>query len=537
MEGRVKAIDDGAPERVTTGESETYDRLIGQTISGNFRLIKRLGSGAMGRVFKAEQLSLGKMVAVKVMRRELMTDPKLIMRFELEARAASALDHPNVIQIIDCGRDRDFLYIAMELLSGIDLGQLLKRECPIVLPRAARIIHQVLSALEDAHGRGIVHRDLKPGNIMLVERRGDPDFVKVCDFGIAKASSGERPDVTMAGLVFGTPEYMSPEQARGGAVDGRSDLYAVATMLYQLVAGEIPFLSPSAADIMARQLCELPTPPSGRAGAHIPPALDDLIMRGLAKNPAGRPQTATEFQDQLRQALAGIVDQWPGDGRSSPRAPIVQLQLEVPPRAATPAVASASSLASIVALSSAPALPPAVLPAAAARRSKRSLIAIFAGALVVAGVTYVLGGRGAAGDPAQRPAPSSATARRAVRAAAIGRAAPYDNVPGDDETTEDDEEAAAATAGRLPGVGSAEASGPRSTRSIGGLAKRPGARSHPSDKSARRPVADEPARRAAIETDNQAAAPEENAPSRLATSPEPRGDSPLQASTGAAGSK
>ena len=248
-------------------DSSAYDSLIGRTIANNFRLVKRIGAGAMGRVYQAEQLSLGKMVAIKILRHELMADEKLVRRFELEARTASAVSHPNLIETFDCGRDLklDLAYIAMELLPGPDLAQVIAREAPLALQRSARIMDQVLAALEEAHGAGIVHRDLKPGNIMLVPRRDDPEFVKVCDFGIAKVKSVRaRPNLTMAGLVFGTPEYMSPEQACGGDVDARTDLYAVAAILYQLVSGQLPFPAPSPTEVLARILRDDPEPPSRR---------------------------------------------------------------------------------------------------------------------------------------------------------------------------------------------------------------------------------------------------------------------------------
>src|SRR5262245_60188684 len=168
--------------------SESFDPLLGQVVAGNFRIQKLLGSGAMGNVYRAEQLSLGKAVAVKVLHQHLMSDEKLVWRFQREAKAASRLNHPNSIQIIDSGEDaQGTLFIAMELLAGRDLAQVLRDEFPLPLPRVVRIMTQVLSALDEAHAHGVIHRDLKPGNIMLVEHRGEPDFVKVCDFGIAKA--------------------------------------------------------------------------------------------------------------------------------------------------------------------------------------------------------------------------------------------------------------------------------------------------------------------------------------------------------------
>ena len=167
----------------------SLDPMPGRVIGGNFRIEKLIGAGAMGNVYQAEQLSLGKPVAVKVLHHHLHGDERLVARFKREAKSASLLNHPNSIQIIDSGEDADgTLYIAMELLAGRDLAQVIRDDFPLPLPRVGRIMSQVLSALDEAHAQGVIHRDLKPSNIMLIERRGEHDFVKVCDFGIAKAT-------------------------------------------------------------------------------------------------------------------------------------------------------------------------------------------------------------------------------------------------------------------------------------------------------------------------------------------------------------
>src|SRR5262245_14556052 len=171
------------------------DPLPGRVVAGNFRIDKLIGAGAMGNVYKAEQLSLGKAVALKVLHAHLTSDEKLVMRFKREAKSASLLNHPHSIQIIDSGQDAGgTFYIAMELLTGRDLAQVIRDDFPLPLGRVVRIMQQVLAALDEAHAHGIVHRDLKPSNIMLIERRGEKDFVKVCDFGIAKAMSPEGKD-------------------------------------------------------------------------------------------------------------------------------------------------------------------------------------------------------------------------------------------------------------------------------------------------------------------------------------------------------
>jgi serine/threonine protein kinase len=295
------------------------DPLLDRVIAGNFRIQKLLGSGAMGNVYRAEQLSLNKAVAVKVLHPHLLGDDKLVLRFKREAKNASLLNHPNSIQIIDSGQDRDgTLYIAMELLSGRDLAHVIRDDFPLSVPRIVRVMSQVLSALDEAHTQGVIHRDLKPSNIMLIERRGEADFVKVCDFGIAKAAASEKEDrenmLTVQGLVCGTPEYMAPEQARGEPLDGRADLYAAAVILFQMVTGDIPFKGDTPMAIVSRHLVEQPVLPSRRrTDVPIPPALDALILKGMEKSRELRFPTAVAF----REALESIDPSAPGLGRSS----------------------------------------------------------------------------------------------------------------------------------------------------------------------------------------------------------------------------
>jgi eukaryotic-like serine/threonine-protein kinase len=297
------------------------DPLPGRIIAGNFRIDGLIGSGAMGNVYKAEQLSLAKQVAVKVLHPHLMGDEKLVARFKREAKSASLLNHPNSIQIIDSGQDRDgTLYIAMELLTGRDLAQVIRDDFPLPLPRVVRILSQVLSALEEAHAQRVIHRDLKPSNIMLIQRRDEKDFVKVCDFGIAKAMLGEADDraamLTIQGLVCGTPEYMAPEQARAEQLDGRADLYAAAGILYQMVTGDIPFRADSPMAIVSRHLVEAPMPPSKRRpDLRLPKIVDDVVLRGLEKEREMRYPTAVAFREVLEGVLGAT------SGPATPLAP------------------------------------------------------------------------------------------------------------------------------------------------------------------------------------------------------------------------
>ncbi len=304
------------------------DDYIGKTVARKYRVEALIGEGGMGKVYKATQLVLDKPVVLKVLRQALLSDERTVARFQREAKAASRLNHANSISILDFGQAEDgAMYIAMEYVSGKDLHHILSREWPLPESRVIRIVGQVLSALSDAHGAGVIHRDLKPENIMVEQRRGEPDFVKVLDFGIAKItdSSGEDgPALTRAGFVCGTPEYMSPEQARGATLDHRSDLYAVGVILYQLTTGMLPFDSESAVGFATKHLTEQPPLPSRRRpDARISQQMERLIMKTLAKSPDDRPQTA----DQFRAELIAIDKESRGGGRSQRRSGTNQRRL------------------------------------------------------------------------------------------------------------------------------------------------------------------------------------------------------------------
>ncbi|HZI10704.1 MAG TPA: serine/threonine-protein kinase [Myxococcus sp.] len=279
------------------------DEYVGKTIALKYRVEALIGEGGMGKVYRARQLALDKMVVLKVLRHTLLSDERTVARFQREAKAASRLNHPNSISVLDFGQAEDgALFIAMEYVAGQDLHQILSREWPLPEARVVRIISQVLSALSDAHGAGVIHRDLKPENIMVEQRRNEPDFVKVLDFGIAKItdSTDDGPALTRAGFVCGTPEYMSPEQARGSTLDPRSDLYAVGVILYQLMTGLLPFESDSAVGFATKHLTEEPPPPSRRRpDARISPGMEKLILRTLSKRPDDRPANAAAFKAEL----------------------------------------------------------------------------------------------------------------------------------------------------------------------------------------------------------------------------------------------
>jgi len=289
----------------TSRTAETKDPLVGKTLVGKYTVASVLGSGAMGTIYKAEQTALGKAVVIKVLHRHLLTDPELIQRFHREARAASRLNHPNCVQIMDFGAlDDGSLYIAMEYIQGIDLATLLEREHPIDHRRLIGIVKQVCQALDEAHANGVLHRDLKPENIMIEDRRTVRDHVKVVDFGIAKLEENNpgsrRSFQTRTGIVCGTPEYMSPEQARGMKLDARSDLYAVGVMLYHLTTDHLPFDAPSPIEVVTKHISELPRPPI-ELRADMPEALNRLVLTLLEKDREKRPSSALDVNAELER--------------------------------------------------------------------------------------------------------------------------------------------------------------------------------------------------------------------------------------------
>lgn len=291
---------------------ERYDeRLIGTVVDGRFRLLKRIGKGGMASVFSALQISVGRMVALKIMRPRLIGNASLKTRFLKEATYASRLNHPNSVTIYDLGETPDgILYIAMELIEGGTLSDEIMKYRPMAWRRACGIGAQICSSLQDAHDQDIVHRDLKPANIMLCSRgKGEAlrQIVKVLDFGIAQTMGEERLESAESRRsskeILGTPDYMSPEQISGLPLDNRSDIYALGTVLYRMVTGELPFTVETPLMIMAHHLHHAPRPfcsVSSRLSA-LPPRLEQLIMSMLQKDPEARPQTMHEVGLRLER--------------------------------------------------------------------------------------------------------------------------------------------------------------------------------------------------------------------------------------------
>jgi serine/threonine-protein kinase len=300
-------------------ESFVDEALLGRTIAGKFLIESYVGGGAMGAVYKAKQLALDKTVAIKVMHREMAKDEKFVHRFKREAKAASKLDHPNSLRVIDFGEEPDgLLYLAMEFLDGKDLFAVLKEGWPLADERIVAILIQALAALAVAHDQGIVHRDLKPENIMVLPGKDDEgnerDVVKVCDFGIAKITERVAVDkkatdsarLSTKGLVVGTPEYMSPEQGRGEPLDLRSDLYSMGVILFQLLTRQVPFDAESAIGIVLKHVTEEPARPSSIYPS-VNPKLEVICLKALQKKKEDRYQNAREMRADLKAAIDGSL--------------------------------------------------------------------------------------------------------------------------------------------------------------------------------------------------------------------------------------
>ncbi len=273
--------------------------MLGRVLNQRYRLKEKIGSGGMADVYLADDLMLGREVAVKLLHPQYAADPSFIQRFRHEAQAAANLNHPNIVNIYDWGTEGELSYIVMEYVEGSDLKEIINSETQILPERAAEIAAEVCAALQFAHRRNIVHRDIKPHNIFITNM----GQVKVMDFGIAREGNGS--GMTQTGVVMGTPQYISPEQAQGLAVDGRSDIYSLGVVLYEMLTGRLPFDDPNPVTVAYKQVREDPLPPSA-INPEVPPALEAIVMKALAKNPANRYQTAQEMKADLLRFLEGM---------------------------------------------------------------------------------------------------------------------------------------------------------------------------------------------------------------------------------------
>jgi len=265
----------------------------------------------MGAVYRASQPAMNRQVAVKILHPKLTNRKDLASRFRREARAMSHLTHPNTAKVFLYGELEDgSLYIVMEHLEGKNLNQVVRREGPLPLERAIPVLVQVCGALQEAHSQGIIHRDLKPENIFLSTNGGLKDYAKVLDFGLAKVTERElRPGsimLTQEGMVFGTPEFMSPEQAQGKKLDARSDLYSLATILYEVLTGKLPYDAKTPMEYIQLHVTKPPIPLDERIpGKRFPPGLSEVVMKALEKKPENRYSSALELGEALRPFAPG----------------------------------------------------------------------------------------------------------------------------------------------------------------------------------------------------------------------------------------
>src|SRR5438045_2999898 len=276
----------------------TTDTLLNRVFDGRYVIRRRLGSGGMADVYLAEDQELGRQVALKMLNERHAADEQFVERFRREARNAAGLNHPNIVSIFDRGHAEGTYYIAMEFLDGRTLKELLVKNGPTPIPIAIDYSRQILNALSFAHRHGIVHRDIKPHNVVV----GLDGRVKVTDFGIARSQASQ---MTEAGSIVGTAQYLSPEQAKGAPVDPRSDLYSLGIVLYEMLTGQVPFTGDTPVEIAMKHLSQVPEPPS-KLRPDVPHDLDAVVMRSLAKDPDQRYASAEEMDADLARVARGV---------------------------------------------------------------------------------------------------------------------------------------------------------------------------------------------------------------------------------------
>src|SRR4051794_6182514 len=277
----------------------TTDTLLNRIFDGRYMVRRKLGSGGMADVYLAEDQELGRRVALKLLNDRHAADDQFVERFRREAQSAAGLNHPNIVSIFDRGQAEGTYYIAMEYLEGRTLKELLVRNGPTPIPIAIDYARQILGALSFAHRNGIIHRDIKPHNIVV----GSDGRLKVTDFGIARSGASQ---MTEAGSIVGTAQYLSPEQARGAPVDPRSDIYSLGIVLYEMLTGHVPFTGDTAVEIAMKPLSEVPDPPS-KLRSDVPHDLDAVVMRALAKDPEQRYGSAEEMDADLARVARGVA--------------------------------------------------------------------------------------------------------------------------------------------------------------------------------------------------------------------------------------
>jgi len=318
---------DGSPLVAAAGWDPSSDALLGKLVDGRYEVLSVIGEGGMGTVYEVRHKALGKRFALKALRKDLALDAEIAARFIQEARTAAAVSHPGLVEITDFGRlESGQVYFVMELLGGQSLAALLRTGGPLPAARGLSIVRQLVHALKAAHDASIVHRDLKPDNIHVGRGDDEADLVKIVDFGLAKVIGSSK--LTRAGMVFGTPHYMSPEQAAGEIVDHRADIYALGIVMYEMFTGKVPFEADSYMGVLTKHMYVAPAPPS----QHSPElkslgALEDVILRCLQKRPAARYDDLAALLSDLDQRLPHVA----GNGsRKALPASVLADQLELP---------------------------------------------------------------------------------------------------------------------------------------------------------------------------------------------------------------
>jgi hypothetical protein len=277
------------------------DPFVGKVIDGRYEIQQRVGEGGMGVVYKARQISIDRIIALKMLNAQMAQDPTWVQRFYNEAKACSRLQHPNTIRMFDFGQTSDGrLFMTMEFLDGISLRQALQQG-PLAPQRVVKVMIQCCASLAEAHSIGIIHRDIKPDNVFLLNMAGSPDFVKLLDFSVAKLLEGDRMK-TQAGVVFGTPQYMSPEQGRGLPLDARSDLYALGILAFEMLTGNVPFHDDNPMTVIQMHL-HAGVPPMPE---QVPYSVQQIVRRALEKDAGRRYQSSGEMMQHCQQVFAEV---------------------------------------------------------------------------------------------------------------------------------------------------------------------------------------------------------------------------------------
>ncbi|MEO6601053.1 MAG: serine/threonine-protein kinase [Polyangiaceae bacterium] len=419
---------DGEPLQAAPEWDPSSDPLLGTIVDGRYDIRSVLGEGGMGVVYEVRHRALGKRFALKALRKELATDADIAARFMQEARTAASVSHPGLVEITDFGRlSTGQPFFVMELLEGQSLASLIRRGGPMPAGRAVDIVRQIADALGAAHERSIVHRDLKPDNIHVTPEGVDQDRVTIVDFGLAKVIGTSR--LTRAGMVFGTPHYMSPEQAMGEAIDHRADVYALGIVMYEMLTGRVPFEADSYMGVLTKHMYMAPTPPSQLLATAELGVLEDITLRCLEKKPDHRYATLRELTHDL---LALSLPNGERPSASRPRRAISRSlladELELPGREERPSGAPHS-----------------------ARKRRLGWPLIVLGGLFLAGIAGVLALRKSVTPSAKMPGVSrSAAARAAIGAQNVTAPLPTGAAPKQSQPAETEAEASAASQVQAP---------------------------------------------------------------------------------------